>query len=413
MSYITVIRREAEEIARQPGWLMLYGRRKVGKTFLLKNMVKWDLYISVRRDLSIRVEPEREVSLNSLADLVVNHLQNGETVIVDEFQRLPLSVLEDFCRAHPKGKLILAGSSLGVVRKYISPSSPLLGFFIPYKLSLINPLDILAELAKHRKAEEAVELAALLREPWLIPLADGKTPLQLLYEASCKYWQLVKALIGEIFTEEERTLTQTYEAILSLVGSGVWEAKNLASILYSRGITSEPGANAITPYLKNLQEMDLLEAKQIHRSRKKYYQLKSPIMEAYYYLDSRYDVSERPIAQAEVEPTLKRLLTQQIQSFTALFFQELLQGRWEYLLQPEVDFIITIRGKPAAIGEVKWGNYTKKDLIHFKEKVEALPGRKLFITKKREHEVEGVDVLEAEDLISLAKQKTPSTPEPL
>jgi hypothetical protein len=36
-------RREAELIRRARGWLLVYGRRKIGKTFLLRREVAWDL----------------------------------------------------------------------------------------------------------------------------------------------------------------------------------------------------------------------------------------------------------------------------------------------------------------------------------------------------------------------------------
>ena len=40
-------RKEAGEIAEAPGWLLVFGRRKVGKTFLVKNTLRWDVYFSV------------------------------------------------------------------------------------------------------------------------------------------------------------------------------------------------------------------------------------------------------------------------------------------------------------------------------------------------------------------------------
>ena len=43
MSHLVLRRREAELIRRARGWLLVYGRRKICKTFLLRREVAWDL----------------------------------------------------------------------------------------------------------------------------------------------------------------------------------------------------------------------------------------------------------------------------------------------------------------------------------------------------------------------------------
>ena len=70
MSYLTVVRKEVMELHKTCGWIIVYGRRKVGKTFLLRNLTKWDAYILVRRDLSIRSEGIEIENLNDLVNKI-------------------------------------------------------------------------------------------------------------------------------------------------------------------------------------------------------------------------------------------------------------------------------------------------------------------------------------------------------
>ncbi|RLG50568.1 MAG: hypothetical protein DRN96_07365 [Thermoproteota archaeon] len=150
--------------------------------------------------------------------------------------------------------------------------------------------------------------------------------------------------------------------------------------------------------------MDLVEAVKIYRSRRKYYRLKSPIMECFNYLDSRHEASEREVPYSEVNPTLERLLRSQVERLIADFIAQLLEGRREYMLKPEVDFIVTVRGKPAAVGEVKWGTYTRADITVFLEKTASIPGRKLFIAREKQADHPEAMVMDASDITSLARE---------
>ncbi|RLE94143.1 MAG: ATP-binding protein [Thermoprotei archaeon] len=404
VDYITVVRSEAKELENIRGWILLYGRRKVGKTFLLKNFMKWDAYIVVRRDLSLRAENIKINNIKEIPEKVGSLLEEERIVVIDEFQRLPESVLEDLTEYHPKGRLILSGSSLGAVRKIFEPKSPLLGFFTPYKLSLIQPLDILSALLQKYSPIKAVELASYLRDPWLIPLYGDEDITTFIYKYTCKYWQVVKALLGEVFAEEERTLTKIYEAIISLLGSRIWKIKEIANTLYTKGVISEPSSSHVSGFMKNLIEMDLVEAIKLYESRRKYYKLKSPIMETYYFLENKYDVSERQVSLSEVKPALEYSIRLQVEDYLADLTAQIYEGRREYSVMPEIDSIITVRRKIKAVVEVKWGNYSKKDLEKFYKKTETIPGEKIFITRKKEESLyKTIKIIDAEDLATQVK----------
>jgi len=242
-----------------------------------------------------------------------------------------------------------------------------------------------------------------MRDPWTIQILKEGNVIKFVFRIITHSKYLMSSLIGEIFSEEERELTQKYQVIMRLIGSGVWNTRDLANDLYNNKVFDTPDVNHLGPYLKNLQEMELLETIKIYKTKNKhYYRLKSPIMNVYHYLDSRYDISNRNCSLNEIEPTLQKLINFEIQNFVADFFAEKYDGRKEYYLSSskEVDFIITKRNKPIIVGEVKWKTITKEDIERFKESVKDFYCRKVLICKKgiKDNQIETID---AEGLLRL------------
>jgi hypothetical protein len=404
MGYI-IKREESKEVSSANTWLLIYGRRKTGKTFLLRNLCGFPHYYLVKRDLSI-LSSEKTISKKELIRETKALLKENKSVVIDEFQRLKESDLEELTTLHPKGRLILSGSSLKVVKKIFEPRSPLLGFFTPTKIGFIAPRDIIHEMSDDLDPIALIEAATFIREPWLIPFYKGENVLKFIYKVITKSRYIITALTGEIFTEEERELTRKYEAILRLVGAGVWNTQELTSILYSRELIPSPSPTHIIQYLKNLEEMDLVESIKLHKSKKKYYRLLSSMMGVYYYLDSRYDVSHRNVSIGEIKPTLGKLMNMEIQNFVGDLFARLYEGRKEYYVSPskEVDFIITKRNRVEVIGEVKWKKVSNRDLEKFKDKSEGMYGRRILICKETEVMDEEIDIIDARRLVSLVKK---------
>jgi AAA+ ATPase superfamily predicted ATPase len=108
-SEMKVDREEANEIKKLKGWILIYGRRKVGKTFLIKNFLDWDYYFTVKRDGKIEKYAVREIeNIKDFVGIVSNLLSQNSTVVIDEFQRLPSSTVEEIAMNHPKGKIIFS-----------------------------------------------------------------------------------------------------------------------------------------------------------------------------------------------------------------------------------------------------------------------------------------------------------------
>jgi len=397
-------RYETNAINNNPGWSLIYGRRKVGKTFLIENFIKYDVYFSVRIDRSVFCKGfiVNELSdLNAFKNSVTDLLQKDKTVVIDEFQRLPFRVIEDISKIHPKGKLILSGSSLRVSKSLLGQNSPLLGLLRPFKIGLVHPTNIIKFLSNKLEAEEIINIAPFFRDPWTIPFYSKRGFLESITQMLPF---VVPGLIGEIFREDQRELTQTYSSILSLIGQGYTDHREIANILYSRSMISSSASSSVLPYMKNMHSMGLLDKVKVFGASKEKYIMPSFIMKLYYYLQSRYNITDREFKFAEVKPTVLHLLNLAIEDTVADIFTGFLSGRKEIFKtsEKELDILITVRNKHALVGEVKWGKLTKKDVGRFLEKVKNFDCKKVIITKKK-LDTDEVEILTPVELIKYSQ----------
>lgn len=405
-----IYRDESDEIIKLNGWILIYGRRKVGKTFLIKNFLEYDVFFRVNRDGSILAEKFAITTINNMDDFsraVSELLLADKKVVIDEFQRLPESVIERISTLHPKGKVIFSGSSMRVIKKLFGNKSPLLGLAMQYKLGLIRPVNILRELSKKMDAIEAIELAPYLADAWTIPFFTTENNSERVIYDLLKYSKFtVPSLVGEIFTEEEREFTKVYEAILRLIGAGELDYKNIASILAGRKVIPRADSSLIIPYIKNMEGMGLIESLPIYSSKKKMYRLSSSIMEAFFYLADRYGFEDRDVSFEEARPTIEKLRNFAVQNFIGDLFASAYNGKKEYYVTPskEMDFIITVRNKAVLIGEVKWGKYDSNDLKKFVDKTTFIKAEKIFITKnKNETKIDNVKIMDVDDILAMVK----------
>lgn len=405
MVHEQVARRISNDIEANPGWSLIFGRRKVGKTFLVDNFVAHDVFFTVRIDRSISargIDLQRLSDLDDFTRVVTDLLNEGKTVVIDEFQRLPMVVMEDIARAHPNGKLILTGSSMRVVERYTGRNSPLLALVRPFKLDIIRPADILASLVDRMSPEKAVSSAPILRDPWTIPY---NTSGNLLKDTIAMLPAVVPGLVGEIFTEDERILTTTYSSILSMIGSGITDHHRIADTLYRRKIIGSGSSSHVIPFMRNMVKMGLLKRTPVYKKKKHVYSIPSIPIRMFYYLDSRYDISDRTVDFREVSPAAEGLLRTGIEEFVGDLLAQVVGGSKQILKEAEreVDVLIIFRKRPALVGEVKWGKATRGDISNFLSKVEGMRCRKVLICRSP-IETDEVEVLTPDVLVNMAKE---------
>jgi hypothetical protein len=405
---IIIERYEAGLARRASGNLLVYGRRKVGKTYLVRNFIKYDIYVLVNRGGGIYIEGgpfENLDSYDQFLGLLTSWIADGKTVIVDEFQRLPKAFIDRLQTIKYNGRIILTGSSFHVSKDVLSQKSPILGMFSDLRLTLISPEDIFKGLAGKMSAENALQLAPYLRDPWTIPyFRGGDTTVEDILLLSR---QGIRALLGEVFQDEEKDLSAVYEGIVRLLSMGKWKLGQMADTLFSRKIISKPDPHRIRPYFNNMETMDLVRRIPIHGRKEFMYTVSSPVMELGFLLDEKYGFFNHDIPEKALKAEISNAVPGHIERFCGEMLARMHGGRFEYFYSSDfdIDFIITRGKKVVCCGEVKWGKKSSRsDVDLLVERTRHLPGEKVFISRNMVEDAR-VTALDPNGLLKLVAGK--------
>ena len=386
-------------------WVLVYGRRKTGKSYFVRNHVRWDRYYFVGRAGEILAGDET-IGYETFVREVFQALERGETVVVDEFQRLPGDFLDRVHAYGVRGRLILVSSTLWLSRTFTAENSPLLGLFSEFKMTLIDERDILVNLARHiHDPWELMETAVFLREPWLVPVWEENRDIKSSLPFFTKF--TVPALVGEIFMEEERSYSRVYEGILKAVADGKSVSGEIASWLFANHLIPANNPSLVHPYLNVLVKIGLLEKIKIRGKRKFHYIHSSPVMDLYYYMDAKYCISEREISPEQVKKVLKIKIPHYVEHFVRRFLSGI-YGLWgEKIVERdhEIDVALTDFNSLKAVVEVKWRRDFRLDPVLAKlrryncRKILVVPDKTLMYKQPKD-----IEILDVADLVNLAKQ---------
>ncbi|MEM2273990.1 MAG: AAA family ATPase [Thermofilum sp.] len=397
---------EVRRISELKKWVLVYGRRKTGKTFLVSNFVKYDEYFFVKTSRGIVTKDGDSVSYEAFLEILKRALDEGKTVVVDEFHRLGQDFFDFLHYAKKRGKLILISSTLFLSRKLVSAKSPLLGLFAEVPIGLISLRDCLKALEGFNLSKkDRLELAILLREPIAVDYFDEKKSarenIALVLLSSVK---TIPALIGEIFYEEEREMSSIYEGILRAIASGRVISGEIASYLFSRRLIKKEDASIIQPYLNNLVSFGLIRRVEVFNKRKFVYKIASPLVRIYYYADEKYNISERKVGREEILRIIDELMPRIVEDEVREFLAEK-HGLRESVIEAkdfEVDGCLLRFNKPEIALEVKWGRVSGRDIKRVEEKLSKVPSarRVLFVQDKNDVEVKpsAIEVVDVDDL---------------
>ena len=384
VTIITVPRKDVQKVQSAKGWILIHGRRKVGKTFTVKNFIKYDLYVLVKRGGGALFEGgplERTDNYDQVIEIILKGLEQNQTVVVDEFQRLSEDFIDSLQMHYPKGKLILLCSSMHVAKDITSRKSPLLGLLSEVQMSVLSPTDIFHHLSKTLSAEQALMLSPYLRDPWTLRYLskDPKETVQNILEYSRN---AIPALIGEVFLDEDRFLSNVYESIIRSIASGKNTLKEVSDQLFSKKLIKANNPSLVRPYVKIMEDMDLIERIPIYDSRGNYYTVKSKVMELYFYIDEKYNIESSNTTL--IKKVINERMPFHIQFFAGELMAEILDGTFRYYVAKDhdIDIIVTKRKRPVFIGEVKWTKKLKNsDISKFLRNTEKFNCRKAFISR--------------------------------
>lgn len=384
--------KEIEKLKKLNQPLLVYGRRKTGKTHLIKSFFPDLPYFFVKRDGGIFHEKRKEtINYKELIRIIE---ESKTKIIIDEFHRLPDEFL-DYLHMKSFKHIILVTSTLFLAKNLLGKRSPILGLFLDFKVDLIDELDILKNLFKIIKNKKSlVKNCTYLREPLLLRFFDNKNFFNVLKNMKI----IVPSLVGEIFIEEERELTSRYEAILRAIASGKGTLTEIASLLFSNKIIEKQDISAIKPYIKNLIEIGLVKRIPEHIGKRNYYYIHSPLIDLYYYLDEKYNFSENDIEED--------YMNTRIPFHIEHFFRDLLSKHFKMRLlivnKPnlEIDIALAEFKKIKIVCEVKWKIKIKfselKDieikLNKFKDcrKILIVPDKNLIKEKLKDIEIKDI-----------------------
>jgi hypothetical protein len=385
-------------------WILVYGRRKVGKSYFIRSSISYDRYYFIGRSGSIFAD-DSTLSYESFKRESIQCLERNETVVIDEIQRLPEEFLDLLHKAGVRGRLIAISSTLWLTKELIGKSSPILGLFSDFKMGLIDERDILINLRdKIRDKKKLVEYSIFLREPWLIPTWERAEDFFKALPSTVKL--TVPSLIGEIFTEEERMYSRVYDGILKAVADGKQVSTEIASQLYSLKLIPAQDPSLVHPYLRILEGIGILEKVKLYGRNKYYYRNVSPVIDYYYYLDAKYGISEREFQEDQAEKVLAERIPHYVEQFVAKLLSRTMGLWYEKIVERdyEVDIALTDFRKLIAVVEVKWRrSIEESELRSMEEKLARFPCKRIIFVPRKEDlpkEPEKAEVWDVDDVLS-------------
>lgn len=400
-------RKEVKAIKPIKKWLLIFGRRKTGKTFLVENFLDYDEYFFVKRDRSIISKKDGKViNYETLTSLIKRSLPDGKTVVVDEFHRLGEDFL-DFVHSTKKGgKLILISSTLFLSKNLFASHSPVLGLFAEVPIGLIGLDDTIKALKKPGIDRKFLaEMGVLLREPIAIDYyGPDEDPRKLMARVITHSLKTIPALVGEIFAEEERTISASYDGILRAIAGGKTVSSEISSHLFSRGLIKKDDPSLIQQYLSNLVEFGIIKRIRVHGRKKFIYKHVSPLVRIFYYADEKYNISERALDEKEMERLVEEMMPKVVEDNVRGLLAERF-GLEESVAEAR-DFdvdgcLLRFRELEVAL-EVKWrselGEGEARKIV---ERLGRLGAKRriLFVPDKRKVTAKGVDVVDILDFV--------------
>ena len=278
---LSLLKRELEN--SRPSLVIAYGRRRIGKTRLLReaaqvcpsiyfqatrvsevlNLEQFKLAISALSGSSPILDgiTSWEASFHYLAELAANEYP-GLVVVIDEFpyvaqkdQALP-SIIQRFWDSGAPGKgnlkLILCGSAIAQMQELLAERCPLYGRQTMSLELRQLPLQDAALFFPGYSAEEIVTAYAVFGGvPHYLALCDPAKSLR------DNIVDLLLTETGPLFDEPDTVLQNelsdptTYAGIIAAMSEGKCTSSEIADRL-------RVGTKDITPYLANLRKLDLV-----------------------------------------------------------------------------------------------------------------------------------------------------------
>ena len=255
-----------------------------------------------------------------------------------------------------------------------------------------------------------VETAIMLREPIAIEYFDEKKSAKgIMSDILAGSANAMPTLFGEIFLEEDRKASATYEGIIRAIANGKVTSGGISSSLFSKRLTAKDDPSFVQSYLGVMAQIGLLKRIKVYNKNRFVYKIVSPLMRLFFYADEKYGISQRRINDAESERIIDELIPHIVEDNIREHIAAKL-GLEENVLEAkdyEIDGVFLRFKKPVALLEVKWGRKIGgRDIRKVEEKLDRLPaGRKiLFVRDKAGLRSKSLEIMDVFDLLKLKPQ---------
>ena len=396
---------ETRKITEIKKWILVYGRRKTGKTFIVNNFVTHDEYFFVKANKSVLTGNNEPISYEAFIEILRRSLEDHKTVVVDEFHRLGSDFFDFLHFTKKQGKLILISSTLFLSKKLVSGRSALLGLFAEAPIGLIGLKDVLKSLRRFKiKKKERLELALLLREPIAIDYFDEKkSARETIATIVLSSLRTVPAMVGEIFVEEEREISAVYEGVLRAIAVGKVVSGEISSYLFSKNLIKKDDPSIIQQYLNNLISFGIIKRMTIFNKKRFVYKLVSPLARIYYYCDEKYNLTERKAGENELFRIIDELMPKIVEDGVREILAEN-YGLVESVAEGkdfDIDGCLLKFKKQEIALEVKWGDIKEKEVARCEEKLLAFNSKRriLFVWDKAALKSSKLEIFDVDDLL--------------
>ncbi len=349
-----IIRRpRLDRFLSSPGRRLLYGRRKTGKTFYARLVLKDYQYFIVRRG-GVFYDPlgDQEFDLG----VFLRICESLDGVIVDEFHRAPSRLFDAVQAGVCAGNLVFITSTLHYHKRFTEgPEAPLKGLFSIMRVGLLSPLELLNHDWPWR-GRELIERLVFYQEPVMV----GRSLEDIVLSGR----EIARSLVGEVLWEEDTAYTSRFDAILEAVAAGKDRLAEIASYLYSRGLIASASTSHVTKYVDQLIRMGLLERIEVWgKRRRSIYRHVSPLTMTAYYLDAKYGFFDLPLTWGFVEKALANLVPLLVERFVERLLAETMGLKPVRILEPEIDIALVEYRRIKLVAEVKWKKHISKSEI--------------------------------------------------
>ncbi|MDK2383902.1 MAG: ATP-binding protein [Candidatus Korarchaeota archaeon] len=424
-----------------PQLLVIYGRRRIGKTELVLRFLRDKPHIYYLADLEsglsqlkrfkrsaevlLQDETFRRAEFRDWEDLFVALLDRWGSerrliIAIDEFPNLVRvnpafpSILQrvwDLYLSKADMMLILTGSSVSVMEdEVLSSKSPLYGRRTgQWKLGPISP-EYLGEFLPYKEEDLARTYGVTGGVPHYLNLFDPSLP----------FWDNVERLAlskgGFLYEEADFLLREelrdpsNYKSILEALARGatrLGEVRNLTGL--DRGLVSK--------YLSVLERLDVVAGERPYgscpKSRRKRYRIRDPYMRFYF----RYIQPNKWMIESGLGSELRREVEADYDNFMGPTMEEICREvlphrfsarRIEKWWGGEGDLDLIMRGAKTVVVECKWGTARVRNEVRMMRRLTSIVGIRadLYVIVARRFEgrpESGVRLISLRELLSPPK----------